>query len=320
MRLFHQLNSVVAILLMGAGAAFSQDYPNKPVHFVVPSAPGTVADAVGRLVAPDMSKFIGQTILVENKPGANYLIGYDHVARQMPADGYTVSVAFIPALATLPLMSKDLRFDPLRDLPPVVGLADGPYIFGSASKLPWKTFNELIAHAKANPGKLNYGASSPGARLSTEALIRGAGLSVVYIPYAGSASPYFTGLMSGEVHMGFVGESTAVSFGDKFRVLAVTGSKRLASFPDAPPLAEFGYPQIRGLGFSLNVRLGTPKTATDKLLAGALQTLKLATIKAQFAKLQLDIAEQSPEDAARRLADDARLFADIARKIGFQPE
>lgn len=266
-----------------------------------------------------MSKTLGQPIVVENKPGATTIIGYEYVAKQVPADGYTIAAVLVTDLATLPVTVKDLRFDPLKDLPPVIGLAEGRFVMGSAAHLPSKSFNELVANAKANPGKLNYGSASVIGRLSAEAVIRQLGLDIVYVPYASGAA-YLKGLVAGEVHMGFLAASAARNFGDKFRVLAVTGEQRMPALRDVPTFAELGFPNLRGLSHSLNAPAGIPKAAFDKLHAAASRALQQPAVRAGFQKLQLEITEQSAEVANRRAAEEARYLADIARKAGIQPQ
>lgn len=297
----------------------AQEFPAKPIRFIVANTPGTLPDLVSRVMGPEMSKVLGQPVIVENKPGAQQLIGYEYVARQAPADGYTIVAISIASLASLPLTVKDLRFDPLKDLPPFMGLAEARYTFGLASQLPWKTFKELMAHAKANPGKLNYGASSPLSKLTMEAFLRDVGINVVHIPYS-STGAFLQAITSGDVHMVFLTEGSVISLGDKFRVLAVTGLQRTAAFPDVPTFAELGHSQIRSVGWSLNVRNGTPKAAIDKLYAAASQALKETEVRAVFAKMRLGIVAQPSDVAVKQLAEEAKRYAEVAKKAGIQPQ
>lgn len=308
---------VTAALALAAGTARPQDYPTKPLRIVVPSSPGQLLDIAARVMGPEMSKSLGQPVIVENKTGASQLIGYEHVARQSPADGYTMATVNVPGLATLPVTTKDLRFDPLKDLPPFLVLGEGRITLGSSSKLPWKSFAELVAYAKANPGKLNYGTSSVNARLATEALVRDLAIQGTHVPYP-AAGPYVQALATGEVHMGLISDNGAIGLGDRFRVLAVSGEERRPPFLDVPTFKELHYPQIRGLSFSLNVRSGTPKAALDKLRAAGLRALQQPEVKATMAKLQLQPVSDTPEEAAKRLAEEASFFAEMAKKVGIQ--
>lgn len=316
--LFSRL-AIVPLCLLAALPALAQTYPNRPIRYIVPYGPGATLDIVARTMAPDMGKALGQPLIVENKPGADAIIGMEHVAKQSPADGYTVTIAAVAGLATLPLTVKDLRFDPLKDLPPVVSMVEGAYIFGSSAKYPWKTFNEFVANAKANPGKLNYGASSTAVRLLSEALIRSAGINIVYIPYR-EGGAYISSVGAGEVQMGFMSEGSAAGLGERFRALAVTGAARRPAFKDAPTFVELGHPEIRGVAYSLNVAAGTPKPIIDRLNAAANQALQQPDVKSQYAKMRLDIVGGTPEDAARILAGMAKTYAEIAKSVGIKAE
>lgn len=312
---------IVFLLLVGifqATSSVAQEYPIKPIKLVVPNAPGAAMDISARILSSELQRNLGQPIVVENKPGAGQVIGYEYVAKQVPADGYTAVFVSVPDLASLPVTTRGLRFDPLKDLPPVIGVVEGSLVFGSSSRLPWKTLNELVAHAKANPGKLNYGAPGLLLHLLVQAFIRDLGLDIAYVPYSAAAA-YFQGLVAGDVQMGYASPGAAGSFGEKFRILAVTGERRLPSLPEVPTFMELGYPPISGLGHSLNVPVGTPKAVTDKLFAAATKVLQQPEVKAQYAKFQLEIVNESPEAAAKRLAQQAKLFADIAKKVGMKP-
>jgi tripartite-type tricarboxylate transporter receptor subunit TctC len=311
--------ATLAVAVSLAAPATAQDFPAKPIRYVVPYSPGTGQDIIARVLAPEMSKTLGQPFIIENRTGANTLIGYEYVAKQVPADGYTVAAVLVTDLATLPVTAKELRFDPVKDLPPVIGLAEGRFVIGSAAELPWKTFNELVAAIKAQPAKLNYGSASMIGRLSMEAVLRDAGLNVVYVPYSSGAA-YLKALSTGEVQMGFIAAVAAKTLGEKYRVLAVTGEQRAADAPGVPTFAELGFPQVRGLSHSMNAPAGIPKVAFDRLYAAASKALKEPEVRTRLTNLQLDIVEQTPDVAAKRLAEEARNLADVARKANIQPQ
>lgn len=302
-----------------AGASSAQTYPTRPIRIIVPNSPGSVPDIIARSIGPDMGDLLGQPVIVENKTGATQIIGTEYVAKQAPADGYTICLLTVSTMVVLPLIVKDLRFDPVRDLPPFIGLADGRLVFGSSAKLPWKTFNEMVAYAKANPGKLNYGASGPLIRLLAESVIGELGLNVVHVPYS-AAAPYYQGLVSGEVQMGFVGDSDVMNFGEKFRPLAVTGKQRRAPLTDVPTFQELGFPQVLGVSYALGAAAATPKAIITKLHAAASGALDKQDVRARFAKIQLEASGGTTEAIANTFAEQARLFADIARKVGIQPQ
>ena len=269
---------LLGTFLLGVAPAWAQDFPNRPLRIIVANTPGTPLDAVARIMAPEMSKFLGQPVVVENKPGAGQQIGYEFVAKQAPADGYMIALVSVATLAIMPVTSKGLPFDPLKDLPPFIGLVEGRVVFAASANQPFRTLDELSQYAKANAGKLNYGASSPSVMLQTEAIVRRFGLNIVNVPYSANA-PYVLALSTGEVQVGLRGESEAVALADKVRVLATTGDKRSAAFPNVP----------------------TP-----------VQTI--------FSNIQVEPLDQAPAAAAQSLQDQAKLFADIAKQAGFQPQ
>jgi tripartite-type tricarboxylate transporter receptor subunit TctC len=308
-----------AVLALGVASAGAQDFPNKIVRIVVPNSAGTILDLLSRIMAPDMSKSLGQPVIVENKPGANNIIGLEYVAKQAPADGYTIVTSTVSVLATLPILVKDLRFDPHNDLPPLIGLVDTRSTLSASAKMPYKNFRDMVVYAKANPGKLNYGDPSPAVRLVMEIILRESGINVVRVPYA-AAGPYQQAVASGEVQIGILGEAAVATWGDKINVLAVTGEKRLPSLPNTPTFAELGLPQVPGQSTSMNVRAGTPKAAMDKLYAAAVYALAQPEVKAQFAKLQSEISIEAPDVAARKLAQQAKMFGDVAKAAGIQPQ
>lgn len=311
--------SFATVLAAAAGGADAQQFPVKPIRIVVPNSPGSIQDTSSRLIAPYLGKNLGQAIVIENKPSTNSLLGYEYVAKQVPADGYTIACVLVPELAILPLVVKNLRFDPLKDLPPLIGYGEANLVLGTSPRRPWKTFGEIVAFGRANPGKLNYGASSPNFRLLAEAVVSGLGMEVVHVPYTGGGS-YFKGLLSGDVDFGFLPESIASSFGDKFRVLATTRKRRQGPFADVPTFGEVGLANIPNNGYSFNVPVGVPRPVLDRLFIGISQTLKQPEVRASLEKLQLDLQEQSPEVAAASLAEKAALYAELAKKINLKAE
>ena len=319
------LRAILSVVIAVVGAccwniAAAQPYPTKLIRFVVPNSAGALLDIVARILTPDMAKFLGQPVIVENKPGADNIIGLEYVARQMPADGYTVTFMTVSGLATLPLTVKELRFDPLKDLPPVINLGEGRWVFGSSARQPWKSFSELVSYTKQNPGKLNYGSPIPSMRLIADVFLRDLGLEAVHIPYA-SAGGYFKAMIADEIHMGFVTEAQSIAYGDKFRALAITGTNRRTRIANVPTLGELGYPQIPGFNFSLNVRAGTPRAVVDKLNSAAVWALQQPDVKARFANIHLEnLGNNTPEDAAAILANEVKLFGDIARLAGIRPQ
>ena len=309
-------NSLAAIAcLLAVGLVNAQDYPVRPIRMIVPVVPGSAADMVARIMAPGMARILEQTIVIENKPGAEHMLAYEYVAKQAPADGYTIATVQSATLAVLPLTQKNLRFDPLKDLPPFMNVVETVTFFGSAAKVPWRTFPEMVAYAKANQGKLNYAYPSAITRFKMEMLFQGLGLDVTPIGYKGLALP---SIMNGEVQFGVVSSANATAAGDRFKVLAVSGAKRQPSFPNVPTFAELGFPQILGGGFSFNLRAGTPQSVISKLHGVSAKAIQLSDIKEKFKNADVEIVGDPPEVAMKSLLEEARMYSDIARKIGFE--
>ncbi len=319
MRRFALIVMLGVLLGSQSGLSVAQEFPSKPIRVVVASSPGSSSDLAARVVVPEMSKALGQPVIVENKPGAGQIIGLEYVARQMPADGYTLAVPTVEALVLLPLLTKDLRFDPLKELPITAMIAEGRLVLASAIKFPWKTFGELVAYIKSNPGKLNYGSSSAAIRITTVAITRQFGLDVVYVPYS-AGGPYIQALSAGQIEMGIAGVASAVAMGDRVRVLAVTGTQRRPPFLDAPTFAELKLPPLRGTSYSLNSRIGTPKAILDRIHAATARALQQPEVRAALANILLEPVEESIEASAKGLADLAALYGDTVKKAGIQPE
>lgn len=305
--------------LLAAGPAAAQEFPARAVRIVVPYGPGQAPDTLTRALAQELNKATGQPFVVENKVGADGVVAFEYVANQVPADGYTMVVAANTGLATLALTTKGLRFDPVRDLPPVVSLVEGRYAFSIPASLPFKTFNELVAHVRANPGKTNYGSSNSTIHLQSEALMKTLGLNVVYVPYRASNN-YLLAIATNEVQMGFTSEGSILNMMPRARVLAVTGTTRSSKFPEAQTFAELGLNDIRSLSYTINVRNGTPKPQFDRLEALVLQAMATPELKAVSGKLGLDPVAHPAAVSAKLLAEEARAFGVIAKQIGLQPE
>lgn len=307
------------LAVCGATSAGAQAYPSKPIRYIVPYSAGVLPDFVARTIAPEMSAALGQPIIVENRPSAGALVGYEFVAKQAGADGYTVASLLVQDLAILPLVVKDLRFDPQKDITPVIGLAEATLVFGSSITAPWKTMDEMVAVARANPRKFNHGGSSFNIRLSNLMLLQHLGLDLVYIPYTAGAA-LLQAQLTGEVHAAFLPEANAISFGERFRVLAVTSERRLASFPNAVTTAEYGLPRIPSNSYALGAPAGVPRPIIDRLHAAASRALRQPEVRAQLEKRQLSIVEQSTEVAAKSLAEKGALYAATAKRAGIEAQ
>lgn len=318
--LFKLARAMMAILtITAASSALAQSYPTKPIRFIVATSPGTSTDVLARLLGVEIGKLLGQTIIVENRAGANQAIALEHVARQSPADGYTVGIVGTDAIALLPVIAKDLRFDPVKDLTVITGLTEARYMLVGTSARPWKTFAELVAYAKANPGKLNYGASAPQVRFPVLMVAQNLGLDMVHIPYSGGG-PYLQAIAGGTVDLGIIGEASSRSMGDKINIFAQTGNRRAANLPNVPTFTELGFPLVRGPGYAMAVRTGTPRDVVERLTSAAARALDSAEMKAGTEKILMVITNDRTEVAQQKLAAQVSFYADFAKRAGVKPE
>ena len=221
-------------------AAGQSDYPSRPIRLVVPFPPGGSTDVVARLLAGKFDQALGQPVVVENRAGAGATLGTDFVAKA-PADGYTLLVTALPSIVTGPLTNRNVRYDPLKDLTHIAMIGSFPNALVVRADSPIHSVAELVAFAKANPGKLFYGSAGPGSagHLTGELLKLKAGIDIVHIPYKGAA-PAFADLLSGQLGADFDGMINAVNQAraGRIRLLAVSSAQRLASHPDLATIQE----------------------------------------------------------------------------------
>jgi tripartite-type tricarboxylate transporter receptor subunit TctC len=286
---------------------------------IIPFAPGGASDFVGRIMQPKLQELLGQPIVVENKPGAAGSIGMDFVAKSAP-DGYTVFLGNIGSIAINPAVMPAQSSVPTRDLVAVTQVVDVPSIIIAHPSLPVSNVKELIAYARANPGKLNYGSPGSGSvdRLVIEILRKVGGLDMVHVPYKGGAGPAVAGLMGGETNL--MSATAASSLpgikAGRLKALAVTGEKRLEQLPDTPTVKEQGYPDLTASSWQgLFVPTGTPKEAIDKLYDAAVKTLAMPEVVSRLATGGA-FAVTSPNQAAfgEYVAAETKRWARIAKE------
>jgi tripartite-type tricarboxylate transporter receptor subunit TctC len=284
-------NCVLAALLgfLPVTMALAQAFPNKPMRLVVPYPPGGGADGNARSLAQPMASLLGQPIVVENKPGASGILAANTVL-QSPADGYTMLFDTFPYVVNAVL--HKLPFDPVKDLLPVSQAINMPLILVVPAETPFKSVQELIAYAKANPGKLNYGSYGAGgaAHLAAELLARDAGIDWVHVPYKGGA-PAMADVLAGRLSAYFTNPITGLAHiqSGKIRALATTGAQRMKVLPDVPTIKEIGYKDFEVVEWNgFFVPAGTPADVITKLS----ETVKLAT---QQPEVQKRMAAQGVE-------------------------
>lgn len=306
-----KIGLIAAILVFGATNVLA-DYPDKPIKFVAATTPGGTADILARGLGEAMSKILGQPIIVENKPGADQIIGLEYAAKGQPADGYTAILLGLDGQALLPLLKKNLRFDPMNDFTLLIGVGEGRYAMVSPATSPHKTLKELMDFGKANPGKLNYGSSGTPVRFPSLALLNDLGVDAVHVPYPGAA-PYMTAVASGAIDWVFLGEVNATTLKSRVRILAITGKERSATNPDIPTFNELGFPKLFGPAYALAVRKGTPQAVADKLTAAATLAMNSPEVKAYWNKASIELKSDTAEVARRTLMDRYKFYEEFVK-------
>jgi tripartite-type tricarboxylate transporter receptor subunit TctC len=319
-----QRAAVLALALSAPLLALAQEpYPNRPVRIIVPFAAGGVADLVPRVVGEKLSQKWGQPVVVENKVGASGNIGMAEGARAA-ADGYTLVLAPTGNLTVNPTLFPKLPFDTHRDLAPVTLLAQSPNVLVVHPSVPAKTLSELIAYAKANPGKLNFASpgDGSGAHLAGELLNIDAGIKAVHVPYKGIA-PAVNDLLGGNVQMMFAGISTILQHvkSGKLVAIAIASPKRNPQLPDVPTVAESGLPGFDVTSwYGIVTRAGTPPEIIRKLQRDMAEALQAEDVKARLASLGLEPVGNTPEQFDALIKAESRKWNDIMRKANIQPQ
>ena len=295
------LRALVAVLFVVClGPALAQDYPNKPVRLVVPLAPAGAADILGRLVAERLSAAWGQTVVVDNKPGASGHVGAQIVARS-PGDGYTLMVGTIGIHAAYGSYRK-LAYDPAKELQPILVLGEAPNIVVVPANSPYKNFADFLADARANPGKVSYATAGPGSsvHMVTALFELATGVKMNHVPYKGSG-PALTDLIGGQVQVMFdnMSSSMAQIKAGKLRALAVTTARRDPRFPEVPTIAESGVPGYSGTSwFTVAAPATMPAPLVDKINRDLQKILVAPDVVARYDTLGVSYTPNTPADAA----------------------
>jgi len=313
---------LVLALALAPALALAQGYPSKPVRMIIPFAPGGASDFVGRIVQPRMSELLGQQIVIENRGGAAGNIGLEAAAKSDP-DGYTIFLGNIGTIAINAAVFRSLDIKPMRDFVPVTQVVDVPGVLVASASFPPTTVKELVAYAKANPGKLNYASPGSGSqnRLEMEMFRQAAGgLDMVHVPYKGGAGPAVTGLMAGETQILFTTAPSALGYvqGGKLKVLAVTSAKRIAALPNVPTMVESGFPRsVTGSWQGIFVPKGTPQPVVDKVFAVTQQVMKTPDVIQRLAVGGVDVVlSESPRAFADYVASETERWGKVAQEVG----
>ena len=306
-------------------AAFAQTaaWPTKPVRIVIAYPPGGSTDTAGRLLAEQLTRRLGQNVLVENRAGAGGTVGAASVVRADP-DGYTLLLAASPEVSIAPITMKTMPYDPVRDLQPITLVGQVPFFLVVNPSVPANTLQEFIAYAKANPGKLNYSSfgNNTSNHLAGELFKALTDTHGVHIPYKGSG-PSIIDLIGGQVQYTFDTPPAVVEHvrAGKLRALAVATGKRLASAPQVPTFAEAGLPAFSGgTWFGLFAPAKTPRAVIDRVNAETVAVLNSPELSKSFADKGIVASPQTPDEFGRFVQSEVAKWKELAAKVGIVAE
>ncbi len=294
-------------------------FPSKPIRIVIGFPPGGATDILARDFAAKLADELKQQVIIENKPGAGGTIGADATAKAAP-DGYTLTIGTTSNHSIAPSLYKKLPYDPVKDFAPITMLAVSQNVVVVNPLLPINNIKELVAYAKANPGKMNYGSSGNGtiSHLTGEMFNALSGTEIQHIPYKGSAL-VFPDLLSGQISMMY---DSTISVGaliksGKVKALAMTGAKRSKLMPELPTVAESGYPGFDSSNFfGFFAPAGTPKEIIDKLFAASVKALATPDLQERFAAQGAEVVANKPTDAMVMVKADIAKWAEVQKKSG----
>jgi tripartite-type tricarboxylate transporter receptor subunit TctC len=313
-----QLGITVFALAISAHTATAQNYPAKPIRIVVPLAAGGPGDVLARAVGQKLSENVGQSVVVDNRPGANTNVGNEFVAKA-PADGYTL-LATASTLTINPALYPKLPYDAIRDFAPISLIGSAPLILVVHPSLPVKSVKELVALAKSKPGQLHYGSAGNGSvlHLAGEMLNTSAGIKLVHVPYKGVTNA-FSDLLGGQISIMFPGAPIALPQvkAGKLRALATTGAARTAAAPELPPVADAGFPGYEiSVWYGLLAPAGTVPAIINRLHAETSKIVQLQDIKARWATLGAEPMHNTPEQFSAFLKADLVKWTKVVRDSG----
>ena len=298
-------------------------WPTKSIRWIIPYPPGGITDSATRMVVQKMAEPTGWTIVVENKPGANSILGADLAAKAAP-DGYTFLTVIAAHAANATLYAGKLPFDVVKSFAPVSLVGIAPLIMTANNDLPVKDVKELISYAKANPGKLSFGSSGVGAaaHLTTELFNQTAGLDMVHVPYKGTA-PALQGLMGGSIQILVDVPSSLMPQvrAGKIKALGMFSAKRVAGAAEVPTIAEAGGPLIEGSTWILFLApAGTPREIVNRIAAETAKAVASADIKGRFETIGIEPVGNTPGEAGKFLDDEIAKWAKVISTAGVKPE
>ena len=314
---------LASLAVAAAGAlplgALAQNFPTKPITIIVPFSAGGTTDILARIVGQGLTTELGQSDVVDNKPGAGGNIG-GSLAAKAAADGYTLFMGTVGTHAINQSLYKKMPFDPVKDFAPLSRVATVPNLLVAHPSQPFKTVKEMIAYAKANPGKITFGSPGSGAspHVSGELFKSMTGTDLLHIPYKGSA-PAMTDLLGGQTSVMFDNMPSAIQHvrSGKLRPIAVTTAKRSPELPDVPTIAEAGVPGYEATSwFGMFAPAGTPKPVLDKLHAALIKVLNQADVKKKIAEQGGDVVAETPAQFAAFIKAESVKWGKVVKESG----
>ncbi len=311
------------VMLLPAQAGAQGQYPDKPIKLIVPQAPGSATDTVARILAAELGPQLGQTVIIENRPGAAFTIGLDLVAKA-PPDGYTLGLGPIGALSISPNMIAKIPYSIEKDFAPVALVARGHLLLTVAATSDYKTVKDLIDAAKKNPGTMTNASSASGSpgHVGAELFKYMAGIEAVHVPYRGGAAAT-TDLIAGRVTFMFesLNSISPHAKSGAVRGLAVSGDRRSPAFPDVPTVAEAGVPGYSAPTWSgVIAPAGTPKAIVDKINAAVNKAIRTEVFKERFGAIGDEPAGGPPEEFANTIRTDLAKWKDVVQRSGAKLE
>ncbi len=313
---------MLALAIIVAGEAQAQ-YPARPIRWIVPYTPGGITDSVTRIVTQKIQEGMGQPVVVENRPGANSIVGADIVAKAAP-DGYTILTVIAAHSANATLYAGKLPFDTVKSFTPVSLVAIAPLILTVNNNFPAKDMRELIAYARANPGKVSFGSSGIGAaaHLTTELLKQTANIDMVHVPYKGTA-PALQGLLAGDIQVLVDVPSSMMPHvrGGKARALGMFSAKRVPGAQEVPTIVEAGGPPIESSTWVMFLApAGTPRDIVVRLSAETANAVSTPELRSRFEQLGIEAVGNTPEQASKFLDDEISKWAKVINAAGVKAE
>jgi tripartite-type tricarboxylate transporter receptor subunit TctC len=315
--------ALVSALILGAGVtqALADKYPSRTVTFVVPFSAGSITDTVARGLANDLQKALGQPFVIENKPGAQGMLAGTHVARSAP-DGYTLFFTGNTTHAAAPGLFKNVPYDPIKDFVPVARIAGFPSFIAVNPSSPIKSITELVAYAKANPGKTSYGHGNASGQVAVETFKKRLGLDITRVPYRGNP-PAINDLIASHIFMAAPDFGTGLPQvqGQKIRPLAVLTKDRNPTLPDVPTLNETVLPGFDLIAWTgIFAPAGTPQDVVDTLAKEVEKYLAKPEVQKQFVSLGLDVFWAGPQEYQKYVKSELEKWTGMIKESGIEPE